>query len=185
MDMFDVAQSAETARVRVRWPDDGEPFRLGRAQRRLLRDELGVDADAPVAPREAGVRVPEGRLDPAALAELDTVVGEHVRTDPAGRVARAGGMSYLDLLHRREDAVLAVPDAVVAPANHDEVVGVLGVAERCGLAVVPFGGGTSVVGGVGRPDGERQVVALDLRRMAALVDVDELSATATLQAGLT
>ncbi|HEX6445713.1 MAG TPA: FAD-binding oxidoreductase [Streptosporangiales bacterium] len=188
MSMNDAAGSAEAARVRLRWDETGagEPFRLGRAQRRLLRAELGVEPDEPVDRADAAVRVPAGRLDAAALTALRAVVGAgNVHTDAAERLGHAGGMSYLDLVHRREDTMLPAPDAVVAPADHDEVVGLLGVAERCGLAVVPYGGGTSVVGGVNPPEGGRPVLALDLGRMTALVAVDEVSATATLQPGLT
>jgi alkyldihydroxyacetonephosphate synthase len=78
------------------------------------------------------------------------------------------------------------PDAVIEPADHEEVLGVLRACEEHRIAVVPFGGGTSVVGGLapGR-EGWRGVVALDLRRLDRLVALDAISRVATLGAGLT
>lgn len=78
-----------------------------------------------------------------------------------------------------------MPDAVVLPASHDEVCEVLRACARHDLAVVPFGGGTSVVGGVeALRCGHRGVVAVDLARMDRLLAVDRESLTATLHAGL-
>lgn len=172
-----------TARANVGWSGPGAVVRLERTHRRLLRRRLGVD----VVERRpsARVRVPPGRLGSAAVAALRAAVGAaHVHTGAADRLARAGGMSYLDLLHRRDDDTVDAPDAVLTPASHDEVVAVLGACEEHGIAVVPYGGGTSVVGGLDAP-ADRCAIALDLSRMAALVDVDEVSQTATMQPGLT
>jgi alkyldihydroxyacetonephosphate synthase len=127
------------------------------------------------------------RLDPAALAALAGAVGEgHVHMDRESRLAHAGGLSYVDLLERRSATRPEVPDVVVSPGSHEDVVGVLAAAEAGGFAVVPFGGGTSVVGGV-RPNaqGRSGVVAISFDRMAELVDVDPVSGTARVQPGMT
>jgi alkyldihydroxyacetonephosphate synthase len=77
------------------------------------------------------------------------------------------------------------PDLVVEPADHDEVQVVVRWCADHRVALVPFGGGTSVVGGlVARRDGYAGVVALDLRRLDRLVAVDQVSRTAVLQAGV-
>ncbi|UUT35689.1 FAD-binding oxidoreductase [Microbacterium elymi] len=86
----------------------------------------------------------------------------------------------------------AAPDAVARPRSHDEVAALLAVCDARRIAVVPFGGGTSVVGGV-EPDGgtdaatgrRRPVVAVDLARTAALLVLDEMSLLATFGAGTT
>jgi alkyldihydroxyacetonephosphate synthase len=140
-------------------------------------------------PREDGavLPVPPSRLDDAARAALAGAVGdEHVRTDDTSRAHRANGMSYLDLMRRRVGAAPAPPDAVVLPGDDAQVAAVLSACAEHRLAVVPFGGGTSVVGGVTPDPGAlRAVVALDLARLDALLDLDPVSRTATLGAGLT
>ncbi|MGW5361803.1 FAD-binding oxidoreductase [Actinopolymorpha pittospori] len=132
------------------------------------------------------IPVPQSGLPVAAADALRAVVGaDHVEEDPRARLAHAGGQSYLDLVRRRTGRDVALPDAVVRPGSHDEVAAVLTVAGDHDIAVVPYGGGTSVVGGVEPVDGaHRAVVTLDLSRMAELLEVDETSRTATFQPGI-
>lgn len=153
--------------------------------RELLAQVFGVDPDAATA---APATVPgASRLAGAAHEALVTAVGSvHVRLDAEPRAAHANGMSYLDLLRRRTGQAPAAPDAVVLPADTGEVAAVLRACVQHDVAVVPFGGGTSVVGGVMPERGPcAAVIALDLARLDRLVELDEVSRTATLQAGLT
>lgn len=133
------------------------------------------------------VEIPSPKLAKSAEEDLAKVVGaENVLVDDPARLARATGLSYLDLLRRRSpSADFPVPDAVVLPADPDEVQAVLDVCVRHDVGVVPFGGGTSVVGGVAALRGEKpSVIALDLVRLDALVSVDAESRIAVLQAGV-
>jgi alkyldihydroxyacetonephosphate synthase len=151
----------------------------------LLRDLLGV-APRETAPAPLGsIAVPDCPLTAEVRAALARCCGgpAHVRTDAESRIRHTRGKSTPDLLRIRSGEVDDVPAAVVLPGGHDEVLAVLRVCAGHGLAVVPFGGGTSVVGGLA-PRGERDFVALDLRRMDALLALDEVSRTATLQPGL-
>ena len=77
------------------------------------------------------------------------------------------------------------PDLVAFPRDESEIEAVLGWAEAEGAAVIPFGGGTSVVGGVEPRLGERPVVSLDLRRLDRVLEVDPTSLAARIQAGAT
>ncbi|MDH6213991.1 FAD-binding oxidoreductase [Streptomyces pseudovenezuelae] len=151
----------------------------------LLRDLLGVKPSdtAPVDLTE--IAVPEPELTPAALDALSAAVGgeEHVRTDAETRIRHTRGKSTPDLLRIREGEVDDIPAAAVLPSDHDEVLAVLRACTQLGLAVVPFGGGTSVVGGLA-PGRRGPFVALDLRRMDGLLALDPVSRTATLQPGL-
>ncbi|WP_121437756.1 FAD-binding oxidoreductase [Actinomadura pelletieri] len=173
------------------WSGWGDPDRaapLPEPVVALLRDLLGVrpGETAPVA--LADVEVPEPRLPAEILTALARIVGDrNVRADTETRVRHTRGRSTPDLLRIRAGQASDAPDAVVLPGTHDEVVAVLRACARYRVAVVPFGGGTSVVGGLapsgpgGAPDA---FVALDLRRMDALVSIDEVSRTAVLQPGL-
>jgi len=169
------------------WGVDGHQVSLPEPAQALLRDELGADLSArhePVTLEE--VRLPEPRLPRAARAGLEAAVGaEHVLDDRVARVQHAAGRGYADLVRLRAGDASRAPDAVVAPGAADEVRTVLEACSEARVAVVPFGGGTSVVGGV-EPvsDGFDGAVALDLRRLDRVVGVDRASLTATLEAGL-
>jgi alkyldihydroxyacetonephosphate synthase len=139
----------------------------------LLTGQVGL-ADAPRLP------VP---LERVALPEPRpvSVAGVEVRTDHATRVLRAAGKSYPDLFRMRSGELEHAPDAVLVPRSHAEVRAAL----SAGVAVVPFGGGTSVVGGVEALRGEHAaVVALDLGKLDRLLDLDERSRIATFEPGI-
>jgi alkyldihydroxyacetonephosphate synthase len=148
-----------------------------------LRGELGLDPTDDSEPVDlAAVRLPQARALP------DTVVAaagaDAVSTGDEDRLRHSAGSSYPDLFRLRTGAIAEAPDAVVAPPNPSGVAAVLEACAREGVAVVPFGGGTSVVGGVDPVRGEcRWVIALDLRRLRT-VDVDSRSLTARLGPGL-
>ncbi|WP_255495615.1 FAD-binding oxidoreductase [Nocardia sp. GTS18] len=155
--------------------------------RGLLTQVFGISGE-PAARRDEGdVPLVESTLTAATRADLAALVGaEHVSTDDVDRLRHAGGKSTLDLLRRRDTRPQDAPDAIVAPADHDAVLAVLRYCSSRGVAVVPFGGGTSVVGGVDPVRGRfPTVIALDLRRLDTLTEVDPVSGTATLGAGLT
>lgn len=138
-------------------------------------------------PRVAAPLLTPSRLDDDELAAFAAVVGADraTRGDDV-RALHLGGKSTPDLLHRRSDAPQKAPDGVVAAASHSEVLDVLTLCDERGIAVVPFGGGTSVVGGVDPERGpHRAVIALDLAPTAALLDLDETSLVATFGAGTT
>ena len=170
--------------LRGAWTSGAHP--LGAKVLRRLRARTGLrDVRTPAVP-ETELVVPESALPADAVSTLAGVVGaENVRVDRESRLGRAGGLSYLDLLRYRTGAGLVVPDAVVLPGDPAEVESVVRACGRLGVAVVPFGGGTSVVGGVAPwRGGKAAVVAVDLVRLNRLVLVDPVSRLAVLQAGL-
>jgi alkyldihydroxyacetonephosphate synthase len=169
------------------WGEDAQAAELPEHALGLLRSELGIDPGAgarPVALDE--VRLGEPRLDRPVRERLARVVGEaHVLDDRAARVGHAAGRSYADLVRLRTGNLAGAPDAVVEPGSADEVRALLAACVEARVAVVPFGGGTSVVGGVDPlADGFPAVISLDLRRLDDVVSVDRTSLTATLGAGL-
>ncbi|MFD5867841.1 FAD-binding oxidoreductase [Corynebacterium sp. NPDC060344] len=166
-------------------PDEARP--LGQGTRGLLSGFLGLDPDAGSRPELADVRLSEPLLcddDPAALEAITGA--DAVSSDRDQRLGRARGKSYLDLLEWRSGDVVDAPDACVAPGTVDEILAVLELCSRRGIAVVPFGGGSSVVGGVNPSRGDhRAVISLDLARFRDVEDLDEVSGEVTLGAGLT
>lgn len=173
----------------MRWNGWGDPALakdLPLAVRALLPMKLGrVPKAAPAASLEDVVLEASALSDEdlAALAAL--VGGEHVSTTNEARLRHAGGRSTPDLLRRREREQQA-PDGVVSPHSHEEVLAVLELAAKRDLAVIPFAGGTSVVGALDPERGpHRAVIALNLRGLSGLVHLDELSGEARFAAGTT
>jgi alkyldihydroxyacetonephosphate synthase len=175
-------------RLRRSWTSEAaDAARLPARAAKWLEQRIGQTAPGAAPAGGLPVEIPSPKLDESAVAALSEVVGaENVLVDDAARLARATGLSYLDLLRRRSPtADFPVPDAVVLPAGPDEVQAVLDACVRHDIGVVPFGGGTSVVGGVAALRGDKaSVIALDLVRLDALVSVDAESRLAVLQAGV-
>ena len=165
-----------------RWGDPAAAAGLPEPARSLVELAFGLQ-DRPAV---TGATPPAPLLEPGLLDGLRAIVGaEHVLVDDATRVLRTRGKSTPDLLRARAGDLADAPDAVVRPDGHAEVEAVLEWAHEQRVAIVPFGGGTCVTGGLAaRRDGFAGVVSLDLVRMKRLIAVDEVSMTATLQPGL-
>lgn len=173
----------------MRWDGWGDPHRetvLSDAMLGLIRDALGVAGEPRPRHTPDDVDVPDSRLTDEDIARLAGIVGdEHVSRAPVDRLLRAAGRSTPDLLRRRA-TVQSAPDAVVVPGTSDEVAAVLAWCADADVAVVTYGGGTAVTGGLAPLDGgHRAVISLDVRRFDGLVDLDEVSRIATLGAGVT
>ena len=169
------------------WGDPAAHKPLSDQIRGLLRQVFGVSGDAVARRDEGDVPLRSSALTEEDRSGLAAVVGaDRISVEHRDRLRHAGGKSALDLLRRRAEGPQDAPDAVVFPADHDEVLAVLEHCSEHAIAVVPFGGGTSVVGGLDPVRGRfRVVVALDLRRLDALLALDAVSGTATLGAGVT
>jgi alkyldihydroxyacetonephosphate synthase len=162
------------------WGEPGAGPSLPEHAGALLRRELGVSGEVvsrPVALEE--VRLTPSALSPRTRERLAAVAS--VREDREARVLRCRGKSYLDLLAQRTGDCVSAPDAAVAPAD---VAAVLRICAEEDVAVVPFGGGTSVVGGLaGERGGHAALISLDLGGHAGLQAVDARSLTAVFGAG--
>ena len=169
------------------WGDPQEAKPLSEGIRSLLNQALGV-TESPTAELDPD----QVTLRPSQLADthreaLTAIVGpDYCRVSHRDRLLHAGGKSTLDLLRRKDSGVQEAPDAVLLPGTDDDVAAILRYCSQHGIAVVPFGGGTSVVGGLDPIRGEfSAVVALDLRRFDALLAFDAISGEAEFGAGVT
>jgi alkyldihydroxyacetonephosphate synthase len=168
------------------WGDPAEAVQLPPAVHDLLRQGLGVRGPGVAVPAIEDVELPEPRLGGDTHGALAAIVGEeHVRTDAGARVRHTRGQSTPDLLRLRHRDGADAPDAVVTPDSHEQICEILAICTERTIAVVPFGGGTSVVGGLQpRRAGFAGVIALDTRRLDRLLALDEESRTATVEPGL-
>lgn len=152
-----------------------------------LAHELGMPSllATPARPLEEATLAPS-RLTVDERAHLVAIVGaDRVRDDRYERAFHALGRSYHDLLRLRAGDLSVAPDAVLYPRGADEILAVLDFADENGVAIVPYGGGTSVVGGVSAQPGPfKAVITLDLSGMDRVTAIDPLDGTATADAGI-
>ena len=148
----------------------------------VLRERIGDLEPWPLARELGEFELPQAEALPQELVEA--VGEENVFTDDEDRVRHATGRGYVDLARLRNGALEAAPDAVVTPTDTESLRRVIDVCAAEGIAIVPFGGGTSVVGGDEPLRGTHgRVISVDLGALRD-VEVDERSLTARLGAGL-
>ncbi|GAA1359515.1 FAD-binding oxidoreductase [Arthrobacter rhombi] len=167
----------------TRWGNPSAATELSADMRGLIDFAVGATRDTPAL---AEVEVPAGVLAPELLEGLRGLLGaENVLIDDAERRLHTRGKSTPDLLKARAGDLSDAPNAVVRPGNQAEVEALIAFAVQHHIALVPFGGGTSVTGGlaVGR-EGFAGVVSVDLARMKDVRDVDTESMTVVLEPGL-
>ncbi len=147
-----------------------------------LRERVGQLEPWPLTTELERFELPEAEELPRGL--IEAVGEENVFSGNEDRLRHATGCGYADLARLRGGRLDAAPDAVLLPADGDAVRRVLAICAAEGVAVVPFGGGTSVVGGVAPLRGVHdRLISLDLARLRD-VEVDRRSLTARLGAGL-
>jgi len=164
------------------WGDPAVEPELDREALAVLRERIGKLEDTPLTAELDRFELPVAEQLPSSL--IEAVGEENVFASTEDRVRHATGCGYADLARLRVGRLDAAPDAVLLPADTAAVRRVLEVCAAEGVAVVPYGGGTSVVGGVEPLRGPHsRLVSLDLARLRD-VEVDRRSLTARLGAGL-
>jgi alkyldihydroxyacetonephosphate synthase len=141
-----------------------------------------------LAPRPVP-RIDDVVLKPSRIAAPSALAG-YTTDDRASRIFHTYGKGFRDLVRGFEKDFSPAPDLVATPRDEGEVAAVLAWAEKERVAVIPFGGGTSVCGGVEADLGPARdrfaaVVSLDLRAMDRVLEIDRTSRAARIQAGAT
>ncbi|MEJ5946222.1 FAD-binding oxidoreductase [Pseudokineococcus basanitobsidens] len=156
--------------------------------RDFVLENVGVDLDTPGRPALDfdELDVPASRAPQGLLDALGAAAGAgHVRTTPMERVVHTYGKSLRDLLRLRAGDLPRTPDVVVYPGDEDAIRGVVDAVADAGAVLIAFGGGSNISGSLHPPaDEERPVVSLDLGRMNRVLEVDEESRLARVQAGV-
>lgn len=141
---------------------------------------LGVSGFEVTPPPQAE----EITLRPSRLKIPDSL-SEICTDDHYQRLLHSYGHSFLDSVRKFARDFSNPPDVVAFPRTEQEIVQVLDWCDSVGAAVIPFGGGTSVVGGVEPPQNYPAAVTLDLKGMNRVLEVDPVSEAALIQAGAT
>lgn len=166
-------------------PEEAKP--LSESMLKLLKPTLGLSPKPATHLNLEDITLTPSRLSESDLAELATIINPaQISTDDTQRAPRARGKSYPDLIEWRSGTPITAPDAVIAPGSEEEILQLLRWCTENHVAVVPFGGGTSVVGGITPLAGDhRAVLSIDLALFDDIYDVDETSMVAEVGAGLT
>jgi alkyldihydroxyacetonephosphate synthase len=149
------------------------------ANLKMMVGQLGGTYAEPPLPRSEDFALRAPRVVPPAT--LATMFSDA----PIERLNHSYGKSYGDLARMWLRQVPNPPDWVVFPENEQAVVDVLDWAARGNVAVIPYGGGSSVCGGVEPAVGDSfsGVVSLDMERLNVVLEVDRISRAARIQAG--
>jgi alkyldihydroxyacetonephosphate synthase len=107
-----------------------------------------------------------------------------VKQDKYSRLIRAYGKSYRDLARIRQGLIPRAPDLILYPETNQDVRFLMDAALKYNVCLIPFGGGTNIVGALEVPSGEkRMVISVDMSRMNQVLSLDPIALTATIQAG--
>ncbi|MEN8164633.1 MAG: FAD-binding oxidoreductase [Acidobacteriota bacterium] len=158
------------------WGFEGETFEPSPQLILWLTTHIGPPGPAL---GDTGLKVPGIRT-----RTLPPLPGE-VCSEDRDRLFHARGQGLIDIIRIRSGTVPSLPDAVVRPSNADEVARIFEACRSAGIRIVPWGGGTSVTGGVNIPSGDQPVISVDLERMTGLIDFDPTSGLAVFGPGTT
>ncbi len=157
------------------------------AFRPFVLNAIDLDVNTtPTAPMSLDdLAIPTPMISDQLLAELTEVVGaENVEQDDLDRLVHTYGKALRDLLRIRAGDIPRVPDVVIYPGNEAEVQLIVDRAVAADAVIIPYGGGSNISGSLQAPEDEtRPVISLDLGRMNQVIDIDEQSGLARIQAG--
>jgi len=158
------------------WGKEATIYPLGESAITYLRERLGD-----------GTTIPDASLEDVIAAVPQTRLPEHpwLIIDPAVRLQHSRGQSLPDWIALRSGRIDCFTDGVVYPSSNYEVRDLFEKAKAWGAVIIPYGGGTSVVGHVNPLPGDRPVVTLDMQQFNGLLDLDEESLLARIGAGIT
>ena len=161
--------------------EDKPAFRL------FVINAIDLDVNTtPTAPLSLeDLPIPASLISAQLLDELAAAVGaEYAVQDDLDRIVHTYGKSVRDLLRLRAGDIPRVPDVVVYPADESEVQLIVDHAVAADAVIIPYGGGSNISGSLHAPEDEiRPVISVDLGRMNQLIDIDEQSGLARIQAG--
>jgi len=157
------------------WGEETTTYPLPESAAVYLAEIVGEGSPAPDAVfGDLLPAVPPSRLRPHPL----------ITTDPAERLSHARGHSLPDMAALRSGRIGVFPDGVAYPSSDEDVRALLTFAHDTGTRLIPYGGGTSVVGHINPLPGPDPVLTVDLSHMNHLQDLDAIGGLATFEAGV-
>ena len=158
------------------WGDEATTYPLPDSAAHYMADQVGE-----------GLHLQDATLEQTLQAVPSSCLAPHplISNDPEERLRHARGQSLPDWIALRSGQIRTFPDGVAYPGSSEEVRTLLEYARKTGIKLIPFGGGTSVVGHINPLPGGAPVLTMDLSRLNRLLALDETSQLATFEAGVT
>jgi alkyldihydroxyacetonephosphate synthase len=157
------------------WGSDEIDYPLPPAAQTFLKKVIGPPKEGPTTDfNQVARRAPASRL-----ADHPLISG-----DPALRLRHARGQSLPDWIALRFGTVDCFPDGIAQPTSEDEVEELISYAHKTGTRIIPYGGGTSVVGHINPPRDEQPVLTVSLEKLRKMSELDKASRLATFGAGV-
>jgi len=157
------------------WGDPSVEMEIPEQGAAYLKEVLGEGRSQVDYPRwEFLKRIPKSRLPEHPL----------ITTDPETRLSHSHGQSLPDWIGLRAGMLYRFPDGVAFPSSAEEVQSLLDFAEKQKIILIPYGGGTSVLGHLTVPEDRRPVLTVSLKRLNRMINLDERSLLATFEAGI-
>jgi alkyldihydroxyacetonephosphate synthase len=158
------------------WGSDDVGYPVPASAQAFLAGILGRSEPGPSAPLESVLK----RIPPSRLSHHTLISG-----DPETRLRHSRGQSLPDWIALRFGDLDRFPDGVALPSSEAEVTAILAFAKETGTWVIPYGGGTSVVGHINPPPLDHPFLTVSLERMRRMSKLDEASRIAAFEAGVT
>ena len=163
------------------WGREGEGLTTAEADQlaATYAERFGIPSSSPVpVPQASEISLRAPRLAPSGAVAAFTT------SDHFERLLHSYGKSFFDSARAFARDFANPPDAVAIPRDEAEVVAALDWCDQHRAIAIPFGAGSSVVGGIEPPAGERPVVSIDLRNLGRVLEIDAQSETARIQGGI-
>lgn len=159
------------------WGDDTIDYPLTPNALSFLEQRIGPGHQT------TDIRLPD-LVASVPASRLSFISHNLIKTDPLDRLQHARGQSLPDWIALRSGRIEAFPDGVAYPTNSDDVAELIRLAAGTGMRLIPYGGGTSVVGHINPAVGDQPVLTVNLRRLNQLQRLDSISRLATFGAGV-
>ena len=185
-----MSPSQQVVKLNVKWWGWGDLSKSYDLESRktfvkFLRERLHCSGDVVQQPAPLdSMKFSPTKADATFVQSLINIFGlENVHVDDMDRFLHGFGKGYLDLIGAWKGTPGHLPDVVVYPSNEAQIAKLFDLSMNGDFVVVPYGGATSVVGGVDVPSGGQAAVCLDFRRMNKILSIDEKSLLADVQPG--
>lgn len=156
------------------WGNIETDYPVPEPAKRYLADVVGKPLELhDISPEDLQNKVPESKLRPNPM----------ITTDPIERLMHARGQSTRDWVEMRDGLINSFPDGVTYPTSVEDVKALIEYASTTGCKLIPYGGGSSVVGHLTPTGSDQPFLSVDMTKMDKVIDINDTDMTATIHAG--